>query len=377
MRRAVAALALVVAARTAQAEPGEVGLIDMRSGGSLRVVLELRERLSGVGVTLGGGGEWEGLLTKARPAELAAWRALREGEAAYAARECARAITLADSTLSELLRVREVDGGEPRTAAHALALVCADQLGDQARARAAARALGQRPGGVPEPVWQRWAPVEVDVIAGVPPAKRGRLRIESSVAHTFVVVDGRDAGEAPVEVDIGAGAHTIVGLAVGHDPGESQLDFGPTPPQSQTVLVKPRPDPEAAARVALQTQLAWHSKFEIGAAQKLAQRVRWTRVLVLDDAGVRLVEVPEGIAGPPRALDALQAIAEDVARSARPAPSALPSPPPSAAPAKPKRKGSRVWPWIAAGTVAAVALGIILVQPSGGDDTLHFHVQVP
>ena len=99
---------------------------------------------------------------------------------------------------------------------------------------------------------------------------------------------------------------------------------------------------------------------------------------MLDAEGVRLVEVPEGIAGPARGLDAagLATIAADVGRAGSPAALAVPTPSPTPTPAK-KKKRAGPWPWIAAGTVAAVALTIILIQPDGGDDSLRIHVQVP
>ncbi len=360
-----------------------VGIIDLRQGGSFRDLLELTTRLTALGVKLETSADWDGLLTGASAPEQSAWTAILEAEAAYAARACERALPLTDGALAQLLAVREAEATPARSAAWSLALTCADQLGDAVRARIAARGLaglGDPPATVPPAVWQRWAPVDFDAVVGVPPVPRGRLRIESSVPGTFVIVDGRDAGEAPVEVDLGPGAHTLFGLAPGHDPGESQLDFGPRPPSQQIQLLKPRPSAEAAARDAILAERARvaAARFDIAAAVALARRVRWSRALVLDAEGIRLVEVPEGIAGPARGLDAagLSAISADVGRAGSPAAAAVPTPSPTPPPVK-KKKRSGPWPWIAASTVAAVALTIILIQPDGGDDSLRIHVQVP
>src|SRR5437016_5648955 len=90
-----------------------------------------------------------------------------------------------------------------------------DLTGQPARAHAEARALaalgaGSPPAGVPAAVWARWADLEVDVLLGGDVEPKGRLRVESSEPDTVILLDGRELGPAPVEVDVTGGLHTVV-----------------------------------------------------------------------------------------------------------------------------------------------------------------------
>ncbi len=388
--RALLALAVLGVVPTAgAAEVPPIGIIDLV--GQPEAAASVREALAAAKLPLATDGLYGGVVTAASRDELTARDELAHAETAYAARKCDVALPALDRALDLLLGVREAAARAPRLAARALALVCADQLGDAARAHREARALaalgaGRPPAGVPDSVWGRWADPEIDVLLGGDVEPRGQLRIESTELDTVVLLDGREAGTAPVEVEVGGGPHVIVGLAPGHDPARLTLDLGAKPPRTETALVKPHASPEVAARDAVRAQLeATGGKFELASATAIAGKVRYARAIVLAADGARLLALPEGLAGPRRELPAALGDLLEDARRAVAVPAANPTlgaaPPiggPIAASKPVKKHPSKVWPWVAAGTVAAVALTIILVRPgSGGSDTLTIHTQYP
>jgi len=97
--------------------------------------------------------------------------------------------------------------------AYVFQLLCADQRGDAASARAAAgalRALGapEPPEGVGEPVWSRYP--AVDVTAGV---RHVQLDVTTQPQGAVVWIDHAPAGKAPLSLDVTEGDHLVAAAA--------------------------------------------------------------------------------------------------------------------------------------------------------------------
>lgn len=84
-------------------------------------------------------------------------------------------------------------------------------------------------------------------VDAVEQAPRGRLRVVTEPPGTVVWIDGRPAGEAPLEVELGAGEHYVVATLPGHAPRTERVPIAAGETSSLELLV-PRLPAEARAR---------------------------------------------------------------------------------------------------------------------------------
>lgn len=206
----------VVAAVAGSAAAERVGVLDLRAAEGPAQKADrarLASELAGAeGIQLVGGE----LAAALAGLPYSAWadagrQALAEGRRAAETGDCAAALDKADAAAVALAAARATGAAsrDELAGAYALALRCADRVGQVDRAVAAAgelRALGagDPPPGVDEALWQRYpaidaaanvlfAPLEV---ASVPPGAR-------------VWVDHREIGTAPLETFVPQGAHLV------------------------------------------------------------------------------------------------------------------------------------------------------------------------
>ncbi len=223
LRKAVAATVLCAAALPARAGRGvTVGIVDVGPGdraartarrAKLESELEAVQGIEQPSRTLRAalaGERFVGQLDTGRSRLDAARTAFGKPDCPGAEREAAAALLAFAAAQAAGAEV----AAELRQA-YVFQLLCADQRGDAASARAAAgalRALGapEPPEGVGEPVWSRYP--SVDVTAGV---RHVQLDVTTQPQGAVIWIDHAPAGKAPLSLDVTEGDHLVAAAAAG------------------------------------------------------------------------------------------------------------------------------------------------------------------
>ncbi len=224
LRKAVAACVLCATALPARAGRGvTVGVVDVgpgdraarkaRRAGLEKAIESVQglERVADPALRAALAGE-------SSPAQLEAGRrSLDSSRAAFGKPDCPAAEREAAAALLALAAAQAAgaDAGAELRQAYVFQLLCADQRGDAAAARAAASALRglgapEPPEGVGEPVWSRYP--AVDVTAGV---RHVQLDVTSQPQGAAVWIDHAPAGKTPLSVDVTEGEHLVAAAAAG------------------------------------------------------------------------------------------------------------------------------------------------------------------
>jgi hypothetical protein len=219
LRKAVAAaLALAAAALPARAEPAvTVGIVDVGPGDrtarrNRRARLET-ELASVQGIALVADPGLRAALAGERSSLHvdAGRRALDAARTAFGRPDCPAADREAGAALVALAAAQAAgaDVASELRQAYVFQLLCADQRGDAAAARAAAtaiRGLGgpEPPEGVGDPVWSRYP--SVDVTAGV---RHVQLDVSTQPQGATVWIDHAPVGKAPLSADVTEGEHLV------------------------------------------------------------------------------------------------------------------------------------------------------------------------
>jgi len=393
LRKAVA-VGILLAALPARAERGvTVGVIDVGPGDraarrARRAGLE--KALDGVqGIERPGDPALRAALAGERsPAQLdAGRRSLEAARVAFGKPDCPAAEREAAAAVLSLAAAEAAGGdvaGELRQA-YVFALLCADQRGDQASARAAVnaiRTLGgpEPPEGVGDPVWSRYP--AVDVTAGV---RHVQLDVTTQPQGAAVWIDHAPAGKAPLSLDVTEGEHLVAAAAPSGGAVAVRVAKGPL---ALSIPAERAPWRKIESRVR-----SWQSRAVRRDAKGLAALLASARLgyaVVIDERGrftvwQRRGPVARQLGTAPDALG-IGALVQ-AAEQRRTSPGIDPDrplmreTPEERAAYQSKKKGSgpskQEW-WVYAAIVGAVALGAGVVLANDlADDHQKFEVTIP